>query len=204
MCIHSRDKKAQQKKEAIPDLPFSEYYETIVETYSSQIKRAYKNKNGLKFFFFFFVVVIMAVLLFVFIKCLCSSYDMFTALTTASTDSSTTVIGNGSTEVIAAVVGPATALVSSCVSVILAIFKLPEIIAKYLFSEKEDDTMCTLISNIQNYTLIGYAGSTLGNRNDNARDLQIKRYAFPLDKNSPTVKKDGDQGESSGKAATGE
>lgn len=60
------------------------------------------------------------------------------------------LLGNSSLEVIT---GSIVAVISSFVTMIVSIFKLPRIIAKYLFNKKEDDQMTRIIENIQKYEL---------------------------------------------------
>lgn len=57
---------------------------------------------------------------------------------------------NNSIQIIA---GSITAIISSFVTVILTIFKLPQIIAEYLFNKNEDEQMGKIIENIQKYEL---------------------------------------------------
>lgn len=58
------------------------------------------------------------------------------------------LLNNSSTEVIT---GSIVAVISSFATMIVSIFKLPRIIAKYLFNKKEDDQMANIIENIQKY-----------------------------------------------------
>lgn len=60
------------------------------------------------------------------------------------------LLNNSSTEVIT---GSIVAVISSFATMIVSIFKLPRIIAKYLFNKKEDDQMANIIENVQKYEL---------------------------------------------------
>ena len=55
-------------------------------------------------------------------------------------------------------------IISSLVTVTVAIFKLPKIVASYLFNKKEDNLMKEVISTIQNYEI-------------NAIELEVKKLA---------------------------
>lgn len=58
---------------------------------------------------------------------------------------------------IESVVAVIVAVVSSFVTMLVSLFKLPKIIAKYLFNPKEDESMAQIIGQIQKYDTDMYA-----------------------------------------------
>ena len=51
------------------------------------------------------------------------------------------------------IIGLVTAIISSFITMLVSLFKLPEIIAKYLFNLKEDENMAKIIGHIQTYDI---------------------------------------------------
>lgn len=56
-------------------------------------------------------------------------------------------------ESVSVIVGAVTGMITTLSTMILSIFKLPKIIANYLFNKKEDNQMIEIIKNIQVYEL---------------------------------------------------
>lgn len=111
----------------------------ILNTYKEQLAESIKNK--LKKDFFEFIKLVMLLLTITFIAVIGISLIIMILMV---------LLNNSSTEVIT---GSIVAVISSFATMIVSIFKLPRIIAKYLFNKKEDDQMSNIIENIQKYEL---------------------------------------------------
>ena len=117
----------------------TEVYVEILNTYKEQLSKSINNKNNLKQDFLVFIKAVMYMLTITFIIVISLIIIGLVVL-----------LGNSSLEVIT---GSIVAVISSFVTMIVSIFKLPRIIAKYLFNKKEDDQMTRIIENIQKYEL---------------------------------------------------
>lgn len=120
---------------------YTDAYVGILDTYKKQISNSVEKKNELKKKFFGTIKIIMHFLTIIFFISIVVSLMLFY-----------TMIANNysSAEIIA---GAITTLISSFVTMILSIFKLPEIIAEYLFNKEEDKLMSEIIKNIQEYEI---------------------------------------------------
>ena len=113
-------------------------YSEILQIYNKNIKISVYTKLLLKCLFFLIIMSVLITVLFLFGKTLHDTLDMITSknITDLSIES---------------VLSVATIMISSVSSVLVAFIKLPEIIARYLFNENEDDTMNDIIKSIQNH-----------------------------------------------------
>ena len=129
----------RQDREISTHSRYTEVYVEILNTYKEQLSKSINNKNNLKQDFLVFIKAVMYMLTITFIIVISLIIMGLVVL-----------LGNSSLEVIT---GSIVAVISSFVTMIVSIFKLPRIIAKYLFNKKEDDQMTRIIENIQNYEL---------------------------------------------------
>lgn len=120
---------------------YTDVYVSILKQYKKQIDNSVTNKNGLKNQFFYLIEGIMLGLLVLFATCVLSAFSLFDDMVQLNTGS------------IATITGAITAVISSFVTMLLAIIKLPKIIAQYLFNKKEDELMNQIIRNIQKYEI---------------------------------------------------
>lgn len=120
---------------------YTDAYVEILKTYKEQISSSVAKKNTLKEYFFTTIKKIMYALTAIFSFTMIASLVLFGMMVWKN---------SGSTTIIA---GAITTLVSSFVTMVLSIFKLPEIIANYLFNKKEDILMNEIIKNIQQYEI---------------------------------------------------
>lgn len=128
-------------KRADVHLKYATAYLRILKAYHKQIEESIKKKNELKGKFFNMIKKIMYILIGLFIVSIISSFAIFII---------SILFKYKSIEIIA---GAITALISSFVTMIVSISKLPEIIAKYLFNKKEDKIMKKIIESIQSYEI---------------------------------------------------
>ncbi len=129
----------RQDREISTHSRYTEVYVEILNTYKEQLSKSINNKNNLKQDFLVFIKAVMYMLTITFIIVISLIIIGLVVL-----------LGNSSLEVIT---GSIVAVISSFVTMIVSIFKLPRIIAKYLFNKKEDDQMTRIIENIQKYEL---------------------------------------------------
>lgn len=120
---------------------YTQAYVDILSTYKEQINEAVIKKNELKEGFFTLISVIMLLLTILFIGSVILSFSLFI------------IMIKNDYESVSVIVGAVTGMITTLSTMILSIFKLPEIVAKYLFNKKEDDHMIEVIKNIQKYEL---------------------------------------------------
>lgn len=116
-------------------------YIEILNTYKDQLNKSFDQKIKLKKDFFHFIQFVMRVMVVVFAIVLIGSVILMSAMAFMNLIS------------LQFIVGAATAIISSFVSLLLGIIKLPKIIAKYLFDKEENNLMEGIIKNIQIYEL---------------------------------------------------
>lgn len=120
---------------------YTESYIGILDQYKEQITSYTTAKNKLKERSFILIATIMSVLIFIFCIVVVISFVLFFNMLKSRSDS------------IAVIVGAVTAIVSSFATMVVSMFKMPEIITKYLFNKDEDKQMTTIIQNIQSYEI---------------------------------------------------
>lgn len=120
---------------------YTDTYIEILSTYKDQLNKSFDQKIKLKEDFFHFIQFIMRVMVVVFAIVLIGSVILMSAMAFMNLIS------------LQFIVGAATAIISSFVSLLLGIIKLPKIIAKYLFDKEENNLMEGIIKNIQIYEL---------------------------------------------------
>ena len=162
---------------------YTDIYVEILQQYKSQISTSVEKKNYLKENFFNLMEYIILILLFLFIACLCASYVLFEKM----------IIFNSNS--VATIAGAITAMISSFITMLLAIMKLPKIIARYLFNKKEDKLMAEIIKNIQKYEIKAVnidKMSMLQTLSDNDNDIKLpntyRDIKTPIDKIKDTSK----------------
>lgn len=134
----------QERPSREPGISREEYtqaYVNILHTYDEQIKSSVKKRNELKDKFFTMVDTIMENLIYLFMISIIASFGACVILAICRYDAP------------AVIAGIITSVVSSFVTMILSILKLPRIIAKYLFNKEEDRMMNEIIKNIQTYEI---------------------------------------------------
>lgn len=117
-------------------------YTKLLQNYIVHTEDSNKIKNKYKKIFFWIIIAIMAALTIAFIVLLCNALGIIKDLSVGEKPIPTESI-----------VGLVTAIISSFITMLVSLFKLPEIIAKYLFNPKEDENMATIIGHIQAYDI---------------------------------------------------
>lgn len=120
---------------------YTDAYIDILNSYNAQIKESVQRKNELKDKFYNTIKSIMLILTWLFFGILIFSLILFCVMVFNNNDS------------VVVITGAITTTISSFITMILSIFKLPEIIANYLFNKEEDQLMNEIIKNIQVYEL---------------------------------------------------
>lgn len=120
---------------------YTDAYVNILDAYKEQISQSVIKKNELKKSFLNTITQIMNWLTWVFAGALFISLVLFAIMA---------LIKSTSASIIA---GAITTIFSSFITMIISIFKLPEIIANYLFNKEEDKLMNDIIQNIQTYEI---------------------------------------------------
>lgn len=120
---------------------YTDAYVNILETYRSQIDSSVTKKNALKEKFFISIKYVMYALTILFLVTIIGSFVLFYQMIKNDYNS------------VSIITGAISAIISSFVTMVLSIFKLPEIIANYLFNKEEDNLMNDIIKNIQTYEL---------------------------------------------------
>lgn len=114
-------------------------YTELLQNYIAHTKSSNEIKNTYKKIFFWVIMTIMVALAVLFIITISSALHIIEKLS-----------GAGSIE---SIVGVITTVVSSFVTMLVSLFKLPQIIAEYLFNPEEDKNMATIIGDIQKYNI---------------------------------------------------
>lgn len=120
---------------------YTQAYVDILNTYKNQISNSVTKKNELKTKFFWLISIIMTLLTALFIISILWSFMVFNLMIKNDYES------------VSVIVGAVTGMITTLSTMILSIFKLPKIIANYLFNKKEDNQMIEIIKNIQAYEL---------------------------------------------------
>lgn len=120
---------------------YTQSYVGILDTYKEQISSSVQKKNQLKDRFFSVIKGIMIALVVLFFLILLSSFLIFGMMIICKYQS------------VAVITGAITAILSSFTTMLVSIFKLPEIIGDYLFNKDEDNQMIEIIKNIQQYEI---------------------------------------------------
>lgn len=139
--LHMEEENQNKNSERSTHSRYTEAYIGILNTYKEQLSRSIKNKNNLKKSFFRAIRLIMYVMTYTFAGVIIISLILMGAMV---------LFDNSSVEIIA---GAIVTIISSFVTMVLSIFKLPKIIADYLFNKEEDNQMAEIIGNIQKYEL---------------------------------------------------
>lgn len=120
---------------------YTEAYVGILSAYKEQLSKSVKKKNALKKNFFDLIKWIMGTMVIVFGMVIILSLVLMGIMV---------IYKSNSTQVI---VGAIVSIISSFVTLVLGVCKLPKIIAEYLFNKEEDQLMKEIIENIQKYEL---------------------------------------------------
>lgn len=120
---------------------YTDAYVSILDAYKDQISKSVTKKNELKESFLNTIKQIMNWLTWIFAGALIVSLILFTVMAWKNYNSSSVIAG------------AVTTIFSSFITMIISIFKLPEIIANYLFNKEEDQLMSNIIQNIQKYEI---------------------------------------------------
>ena len=130
---------------------YTDAYIQILGTYDKYLSDSIINKKTLKHSFFEMIKKLLFLLTALFIFAIIASFLIFTVLIFINYQS------------VSVVTGAVTALISSFVTMLIAILKLPKIIAEYLFNKEEDDKMNDIIKNIQSYEISSEKYQTIRN-----------------------------------------
>lgn len=168
-----------EKKQQIEDIgihnEYAKAYIKILKTYNKHIRSTIEKKNELKQKFFKTIKFIMCALTILFGCSLICSLFIFVLMIKYEYQSA------------AVITGAITALISSFVTMTLSIFKLPEIIAEYLFNKNEDVLMSEIIKNIQNHE-IDMVKTAKKADVDAAKDQKIKNHDDSFSENPNKAK----------------
>lgn len=115
---------------------YTDSYVGILNEYRELLSESVKKKNDLKEKFFVAIRIIM--------------FWMLAIFSAAILGSIVAICITSSPKVLA---GAIVSILSSFATMMASIFKLPKIIAKYLFNKKEDDLMKDIMKNIQTYEI---------------------------------------------------
>lgn len=120
---------------------YTEAYVSILGAYKDKIESSTEHKDELKNKFFNVIRVILFIVIIFFSLLVCASIGLLYAIVFMDCQSAQVVTG------------AVTALISSFVTMGVAVYALPKIIAEYLFDQKEDERMISVIQNIQKYEI---------------------------------------------------
>lgn len=134
----------QDRENDIKKTPHDQYTEAyigILNEYRQHLRESTKKKNELKEEFFKRIMFIILAMTIIFgITVILSIFLMIIMAR----------FNNNSIKIIA---GSIVSLISSFITMIISIYRLPKIIAEYLFNKKEDVQMKEIITNIQKYEI---------------------------------------------------
>lgn len=122
-------------------IKYTDSYVNLLDAYKTQIEKSSEKKNELKQKFFDKICFIMYAMIFLFIGTLLITFAISVYMVYTKSIS------------LSIISGAITAIVSSFVTVLTAILKLPQIIANYLFNKDEGNQMVEIIKSIQQYEL---------------------------------------------------
>lgn len=145
------DKITKTDKEQGKGSVYDEHTQAYTQLLYSFIRQSHFSstlKNKLKAIFFGIIVFLMILLVIIFY------YSIYKTFKIINSSEVTDSVNKENFEYIA---GAITAMISSLVTVIISLFKLPKIIAKYLFNPEEDKNMVSVIEKIQNYDVAMYS-----------------------------------------------
>lgn len=120
---------------------YTEAYVGILNAYKDQLSRSVEKKNELKQHFFISIKRLMYIMAVTFGMVVVLSLVVMAMMAR---------FNSSSVEILA---GAIVSIISSFVTMVLGIYKLPQIIADYLFNKEEDKQMKEIIVNIQKYEL---------------------------------------------------
>lgn len=120
---------------------YTDAYVNILNAYKDQISSSVEKRNSLKDQFFKAIKFIMILLTWIFAGTLGISLIVFGIMIWKNYKS------------VGVITGAITTIISSFSTMILSIFKLPKIIADYLFNKEEDKLMSEIIQKIQQYEI---------------------------------------------------
>ena len=175
------NEKAENKNPWNAHETYTQAYVNILNTYNTQIEESIKKRNTLKDSFFNMINLIMKILIFLFTGSVVASFIVFVFMIIFKYNSS------------AVIAGAITGMISSFVTMLLSIFKLPQIIAEYLFNKEEDRMMSEVIKNIQTYEIDVVKAERLANsasEKDTTGKQTVDVSIAPSSKNTNTVLED--------------
>ena len=120
---------------------YTEAYVGILNAYKDQLAQSVEKKNELKQHFFNSIKRLMYIMAVTFGMVVVLSLVVMAMMAR---------FNSSSAEILA---GAIVSIISSFVTMVLGIYKLPQIIADYLFNKEEDKQMKEIIVNIQKYEL---------------------------------------------------
>ena len=135
-----RESHGQGNKKSTHD-QYTEAYVGILNAYKEQLSQSVDKKNELKQHFFDCIKKIMTAMVWTFAIVVIMSMIVMGLMA---------IFNTSSTQILT---GAIVSIISSFVTMILGIYKLPQIIADYLFNKQEDEQMKEIILNIQQYEL---------------------------------------------------
>ncbi len=120
-------------------------YTNFLEEYKTYTRNSNNLKNKYKKIFFWIIIAILCTLVLLFFASVFIGFASFIFIV---------VLEKESVETIAGII---TTVISSFSAVLVALFKLPKIIAEYFFNKEEDNSMVKVIEQIQQYDREMYA-----------------------------------------------
>ena len=138
--LNSDKQNTEEDKDIIHSKYTKEYIE-LLQLYNENVKNLNKTKLALKIWFFGIIMLVLTGLVISFVIIVAKTVFMLSYVATTGAVS------------IELIVGSAVPIISSFATVIVALNKLPKIIARYLFDSNEDQNMTQVIKNIQDYEI---------------------------------------------------
>lgn len=118
---------------------YADAYIRFLDTYNESVKNSMASKVRLKGKFFCALCFTMAGLALLFLIVMFLSFSLFTHMVDKDYAS------------VSVITGAVAAILSSFATMAASILMLPQMVARYLFNQKEDDTMVGIIQGIQSY-----------------------------------------------------
>lgn len=155
-------------------------YTDFLEEYKSYTKNSNNLKDKYKRIFFWIITVILCILVLLFFASVCIGFIGIVVIV---------ILEKESVEVIAGII---TTVASSFSAALVALFKLPKIIAEYLFNKEEEDSMVKIIEQIQQYDRNMYAlekdvERKLMENSEIESDISFSEYSDEIPKNPDEV-----------------
>lgn len=136
---HFNDSLEDQTSQKAEALSHSKSYSELLNIYVKSVEKNINTKNRLKWIFFILTMGSMLAVIAFFFVSMDYAFTIFSESKSLDSISYKTILSM------------ATILIPTISSVIVALIKIPKIIAQYLFDTQEDQYMNSVVKNIQDY-----------------------------------------------------